>query len=89
MQNKFIADLLGNKNIYPVTIKEMVDILKVLIDEYRKQCYKSNNEKVLQVIIHQIKIYRKSEPKLFAQSRRYLRMKRKILLRVILTQKHF
>ncbi len=87
MQNKFIAGVLGNKKIYPVTVREMVEILKALIDEYRQQCYKSNNEKVLLVITRQIKIYKNREPKLFAQSRRYLRTKRKILLKVILTAK--
>ncbi len=89
MQNKFISGILGNKNIYPVTVREMVEILKALIDEYRQQCYKPNNENVLGVITRQIKIYKNREPKLFAQSKRYLRMKRKVLLRVILTQKHF
>lgn len=87
MHDKYIAGLLGNKNIYPVTVREMVEILKPLIDEYRKQAGKSKNENVLKVINHRIRLYKKMEPVLFARSRRYLRTKRKILLRVILTQK--
>lgn len=88
MDDKYIAKILGNKNIYPVTVREMVEILKPLIDEYRKQAGKPNNEKVLQLLINRIKLYKKMEPVLFARSRRYLRAKRKILLRVILIQKH-
>ena len=87
MHDKYIAGLLGNKNIYPVTVREMVEILKPLIDEYRKQAGKSKNENVLKVINYRIRLYKKMEPVLFARSRRYLRTKRKILLRVILTQK--
>lgn len=88
MDDKTIANILGNKNIYPVTVKEMVEILKPLIDEYRLQAAKSNNEGVLKSITRRIKLYKRMEPVLFARSRRYLRTKRKRLLRVILTQKH-
>ena len=88
MHDKYIANILGNKNIYPVTVREMVEILKPLIDEYRKQTGQPNNEKVLKTLTRRIKLYKRMEPVLFARSRRYLRTKRKILLRVILTQKY-
>ena len=89
MQNKYIANILGNKKIYPVTVNEMVKILKPLIDEFRKQAGKPNNEKILKILKYQIRFYKRAEPVLFARSRRYLRHKRKILLRVVLSQKHF
>ncbi len=87
MQDKYIANLLGNSYIYPVTIFEMVGVLKLLIDEYRRQAGKSNNEKILKALTRQIKLYKRQEPALFARSRRYLRAKRKKLLRIILSRK--
>ena len=88
MDDKYIANILGNKNIYPVTVREMVEILKPLIDEYRLQSAKINNKDILKTLTRRIKLYKRMEPVLFARSRRYLRTKRKILLKVILSQKY-
>jgi len=89
MQNLFVAEIFGDRALYPVTIYEMSEALKILIDEYRRQCYNPDGQKNLRAIISQVKFFKKTNPKIFKGSKKYLRTKRLKILEMILSLRFY
>lgn len=75
-----------NKMIkYPIIVKDMVDIIKPLIDNFRSHRYLPDSEICIKNIIKRIHLLKKCEPFLFSMSKKYLGMKRFRLLKEILS----
>jgi len=72
--------------ICPITTYEMVNILKYLLDEFRKLQRLADSTKALDEIVIWIHYHQKHYPLLFKKSARYLGVKRRTLLKIILSK---
>lgn len=81
--DNYLKEYRNNPAYHPIIVRQMVNILKALLDMFFKASFKSlpgyqNN------ISAAIKYLKKKEPKLFYQARPYLGRKRRKLLKAIL-----
>ncbi len=75
---------LADPRYRPIIVRDMVFILRGLLDKYRSLSETDPFSETLSKIIDSIKILRRQDPKLFYKAKPYLHAKRNKLLSAIL-----